>query len=197
MSLYASNPPDSAAIRTKRHRVWDLSLAKSKNQQGNSAHAFGMRPALKRFAGRIHTASHFRNEESKHEKPIRCSRTCWAVRGVGSAFAQNHVIKAGKKGDIIISEETKVGDTMLKPGHYEIQHRDSGSDHFVRFVAFRGHSTITSSNPATPVDAGDIKCSIEALPKKSDQTEVHTTTDGGMPKITRVIIRGETVAHVF
>lgn len=113
------------------------------------------------------------------------------------ATAQDQVMKAGKKGDIVLSQETKVGDVVLKPGHYQIQHRVSGSDHFVRFIAFKGHTTIMSPNPATPADVGEIKCSVEPLAKKSAHTAVHVTDEGGVRKITRVEIGGENVAHVF
>lgn len=113
------------------------------------------------------------------------------------AVAQDQVMKAGKKGDIVLSQETKVGDVVLKPGHYQIQHRVSGSDHFVRFIAFKGHTTMMSPNPATPTDVGEIKCSVEPLAKKAAYTAVHVTDEGGAKKITRVEVRGENVAHVF
>jgi hypothetical protein len=119
------------------------------------------------------------------------------IAAVTLAAAQDQIIKAGEKADIQLNQETKVGDVVLKPGHYQIQHRVSGSDHFVQFVAFKGHSTITSSNPASVVDAGEIKCSVEPLTKKSQQTTVHMTDEAGVRRITRVEIRGDNVAHVF
>jgi hypothetical protein len=119
------------------------------------------------------------------------------LAAISSAVAQNQIIKAGKKGQIVLSEETKVADVTLKPGHYQIQHRDSGSDHFVQFIAFKGHTTMMSSNPATPSEAGEIKCSVEPLAKKAKQTAVYTTNNAGERRITRVEIAGESVAHVF
>ena len=119
------------------------------------------------------------------------------IAAVTLAAAQEQVMKAGKKGDFVLSQETKVGDVILKPGHYQIQHRVSGSDHFVRFVAFKGHTTMMSPNPATPTDVGEIKCSVEPLAKKAAHTAVHVTDEGGVRRITRVEVGGENVAHVF
>ena len=119
------------------------------------------------------------------------------VAAVTFAAAQDQVIKAGKKADIQLSQETKVGDVILKPGHYQIQHRVSGSDHFVQFVQYKGHKTINASGPADIVDAGEIKCSVEPLGKKANETAVTVNTAGGERRITRVEIRGDNVAHVF
>ena len=119
---------------------------------------------------------------------------------IGSALtvvAADTVIKVGKKGDIQISQDTKIGDVTLKPGHYQIQHRVSGSDHFVQFTAFKGHDSVRSWGPASPQNAGEIKCQIEPLVSKAKTTEVLTTKEAGVPRITRVVIQGENVAHVF
>lgn len=114
-----------------------------------------------------------------------------------TAVASDNIIKAGKKGDIELSQDTKIGDVTLKPGHYQIQHRVSGSDHFVHFTAYKGHRSISSWGPATVVDAGEIKCQVEPLAKKADVTEVHTVEEAGVRRITKVVIRGENVAHIF
>ena len=114
-----------------------------------------------------------------------------------TVVASDNVIKVGKKGDIQISQDTKIGDVTLKPGHYQIQHRVSGSDHFVQFTAFKGHDSVRSWGPASPQDAGQIKCQIEPLASKAKTTEVLTVDDAGTRRITRVVIQGENVAHVF
>lgn len=114
-----------------------------------------------------------------------------------TVVASDNVIKVGKKGDIQISQDTKIGDVTLKPGHYQIQHRVSGSDHFVQFTAFKGHDSVRSWGPASPQDAGQIKCQIEPLANKARTTEVLTLDDAGTRRITRVVIQGENVAHVF
>ena len=113
------------------------------------------------------------------------------------AAAQDQVIKVGKKADIELSQETKVGEIVLMPGHYRIQHRVSGSDHFVQFLQYKGHRTITSRGPATEVAVGEIKCTLEPLAQKANQTAVHTIIDSGVRKVIRIEVRGEQIAHVF
>lgn len=99
-------------------------------------------------------------------------------------------IKVGKKGDVTFNVETLVGDLRLKPGRYQVQHRTDGPDHFVHFkeVAKAGR---------TVADAGEVRCRLETLDHKMSVTEVHTREEGGSARVTKVLIRGENVAHLF
>lgn len=116
------------------------------------------------------------------------------------AFAANkQSLKVGKKGEIMLTDETKVGDLVLQPGHYEIQHRVRGSDHFIRFTQFKGmhHQFQPWSGPSTLADAGDAKCRLVTLRAKAERTAVFITTVGGEWRITKVEIKGENVAHTY
>ena len=86
--------------------------------------------------------------------------------------ADQRVIKAGKKGEIMFDQETNIGDTTLKPGHYQIQHRVEGLDHFVHFTEFKGmhHQFQSWSGPSGLAHPGETKCSLEPLQAKASQT---------------------------
>jgi hypothetical protein len=99
-------------------------------------------------------------------------------------------IKVGKKGDVKFNEETLVGDLRLKPGRYQIQHRTDGPDHFVHFTEV----TKTGSTVAHP---GEVKCRLETLDEKVPFTAVHTRQEGASERVTKVLIGGENVAHLF
>ncbi|MEW5976327.1 MAG: hypothetical protein AB1898_11045 [Acidobacteriota bacterium] len=99
---------------------------------------------------------------------------------------RDQVLKVGKNGDVTFSNETKVGDLVLKPARYQLQHRVDGSDHFVHFTR-RGSGGMT----------GEAKCKLEPLGKKATQTKVYSTKENGGYRVTRVEVAGENVAHLF
>ena len=99
-------------------------------------------------------------------------------------------IKVGKKGDVKFDAETLVGDLRLKPGRYQIQHRTDGPDHFVHFKEV----TKTGSTVAHP---GEVKCRLEMLDHKVSATALHTRAEGASERVTKVLIGGENVAHLF
>lgn len=118
-----------------------------------------------------------------------------------AAVAQQHnEMKVGKNGEITFTKETKVGDTTLKPGRYQFQHRVEGTDHFVHFTE------LTKPNPAYPsqptagvpkAHPGEVMCRLEALGTKASQTRVFLNTEGATQRIFRVEVRGENVAHLL
>jgi len=102
------------------------------------------------------------------------------------AVAAQHeqVLKVGKKGGFTFVTETMVGDMMLKPGRYIIQHRVEGEDHFVSFKTSEGKKL------------GEFKCKLEPLSKKVEDTTLYINSEGGMNRLTKVKIAGET-CHVL
>lgn len=121
------------------------------------------------------------------------------LAGTFAVAGESNSIKVGKKGDIMLSQETKVGDLTLKPGHYQIQHRVVGTDHMIHFTELKGmHSNpYYSTGPTGTAHPGEIKCRLEPMATKASQTAVYTEEEGGMRHITKIEIKGENVAHVF
>lgn len=115
-----------------------------------------------------------------------------------AAAADQQVIKVGKKGEVMLSQETQVGDLTLKPGHYQMQHRVDGEDHMIHFTELKGmHNPSHPGGPTGTAHPGEVKCRLEPMNAKASQTAVTMSTEGGVRRITRIEIAGENVAHVF
>ena len=107
-------------------------------------------------------------------------------------------LKVGKKQDVEFTVETLVGDVRLKPGRYQIQHRVEGADHFVHLTEVsKGHAYTGEGSGAPKAHPGEVKCGLEVLGEKVKQTTVYTAKDGEARRVTKILIRGENVAHVF
>lgn len=114
----------------------------------------------------------------------------------GPAQGKEQVIKTGKKGTINLSQDTHVGDLTLKAGQYWVQHRLEGSDHFIHFTELSKSAPYSRSE--TPKShPGEIRCRVEQLDAKATQTEVHVAKEDGSWRVTKVVIRGENVSHLF
>lgn len=131
---------------------------------------------------------------------VGLSLLLWTVTVAHAAGQKEHALKVGKKGEITLTQQTKVGDRMLEAGTYVVQHRASHGDHFVRFLELKQveYSTTEISNTYTEQDnVGEIKCRIEPATAPIRETNVYTVNEGGAPRITKVAIKGENVIHVF
>lgn len=108
-------------------------------------------------------------------------------------------IVAGKKGEIIFSEPHRFGETMLPAGHYRIQHRVSGNDHFIHFTELKmfRNEHIGRSVDNVKDTYPEVLCKTEPLGRKASQTAVHADDRDGVRQITRIEVRGENVAHIF
>ena len=116
------------------------------------------------------------------------------------AVAAKHeqTLKVGKRGDFTLTTETMVGNMMLKPGRYIIQHRVEGEDHFIHFTEVTGPDVHGTHGGGVPkAHPGEVKCKLEPLSKKAEATAVYTDSKGGMNRVTKVEIAGENVAHLF
>ena len=110
---------------------------------------------------------------------------------------ENRTLKLGKRGDVTFKAETAIGDVKLKPGRYFLQHTVAGDEHFVHFTEVT--KPLGKNAGGFPVShPGDIKCRLEPLDRNARQTIIiYAATEGGTQRITRIVIKGENVAHVF
>lgn len=107
-------------------------------------------------------------------------------------------LKVGKKDDVSFKGETLVGEMRLKPGRYQLQHRVDGSDHFVHFTELtKGYGASGSGGGAAKAHPGEVKCRLEPLDQKVSKTAIYTRKEGETERVTKVLIGGENVAHVF
>lgn len=107
-------------------------------------------------------------------------------------------LKVGKKMDVEFTVETLVGDMRFQPGRYQLQHRMEGADHIVHFTEVsKGYGPSGAGGGATKAHPGEVKCRIETLDKKASRTTVYKVMEGATARVTKVVIAGENVAHVF
>lgn len=99
--------------------------------------------------------------------------------------AQDKTLKVGKRGAITLDAETQVGELLLKPGRYTLQHHVDGADHVLRFVTQSGKN------------AGEVKCKLEPFEGKVPQTLVRLQNAGASKRLVQVQIAGENVTHVL
>lgn len=102
------------------------------------------------------------------------------------AACQDNVLKVGKKGEITLDTQTQVGDLLLNPGRYTLQHRVDGADHVLLFVAQSRKNA-----------SGEVRCTLEPLQHKASQTQMRLQNAGALPRLVQIQIAGENVAHVL
>jgi len=110
------------------------------------------------------------------------------VHGHSADQAPEQELKVGEKEEITLRVETIMGGVRLAPGPYRIQHRVEGADHFVRF---------TRLEKPGGEDPPEIKCELEPLGEKAAKTTIFSRKEDDGVHVTRILIRGETAAHVF
>lgn len=92
----------------------------------------------------------------------------------------------------------------MQPDTYVLQHRESHGRHFIRFMRVERTQQLRISRAYTGwytqtelIKAGEIKCRVEPLGAKAQDTIVKVTTETGIPRITRAMIKGKTALYVF
>ena len=128
----------------------------------------------------------------------------WTVSMAAAPGQKEEVMKAGKEGEITLTQPTQVGDITLQPDTYVVQHRAAGNEHFIRFMQIKklhdlnvapetaGWYTYTEEN-----NVGEIKCRVEPAGATAQATTVDVVNENGVPRITRVQIKGEDDWHIF
>lgn len=117
------------------------------------------------------------------------------------AFAQD-TVAIGKKGEVELRGEARIGTTILKPGHYQFQHQSIDGQHY---LVVRVQSTVRSSGGTHYAGAaGDevarVPCRLVPTPtdRKIAQTALYTKKEtDGIVRITQINIRGEKEGHVI
>jgi hypothetical protein len=117
------------------------------------------------------------------------------------AFAQERVA-IGKKGDVELTAETRVGSSSLTPGHYRFQHQLIDGQHY---LVVRAQSTVRStivgsshhSAGATKDEVARMACLVVSTDKKQQETALYTIKEtDGTRRVTQIAIRGEQGSHV-
>lgn len=111
--------------------------------------------------------------------------------------AQSESIRIGKKGEIELTQPTRLGTTLLQPGHYEVQHAVFDGQHH---VVVRGQVLPTRRHraPITGSEVARVPCRIVTLDKLPRSSVAYWTkgTDG-MAAITEIRIAEEPAGHII
>ena len=125
----------------------------------------------------------------------------WTMASAVASTQKEQVVKVGKRGEITLTKPTKVDGIVLQPDTYVIQHRTSGGNHFVRFVELKQvEAQPVTELPYTYTEAdkaGEIPCRVDPATEIVKETTAYIVTENGVPRITKVAIKGENVVHVF
>ena len=116
---------------------------------------------------------------------------------LATAAGSEHALKVGKRGEIRLRIETKVGDLTLNPGRYKLKHRVDGADHFVRFTEWTERQHVSGSEGVPKDNSFEVRCTLEPLDAKVRRTTAYKIRDGLVLRLTKVEVRGENVAHLF
>lgn len=95
-------------------------------------------------------------------------------------------LKIGKGVEFDFSQPHKIGDVLLPKGSYRLVHRPTGPEHFIEFKQLDSGRVFAR-----------INCRIEPLAAKVSDTGIFVNDDAGTPRIVRIEIAGENVAHVI
>lgn len=104
-------------------------------------------------------------------------------------------LSIGKIGYLHLKSKVKVGDMVLEPGRYQVQHLAQGDEHFMVFselvVPARG-------GIIWPKEVGRAKCTVEVTGNKNQKTiSLLSDNPEGVKKIEAIYVKGETVKHSF
>lgn len=114
-------------------------------------------------------------------------------------LAQHHDhLTVGKKGMVRFSSKVRVGDRLLEPGMYHVQHVLEGADHVFVFkpvtmpAGYREYSMVEGSEIVR------LKCRVEPVAKSVNNTKITFGRNAtGERTIEEIQVAGEKVKHIF
>lgn len=123
-------------------------------------------------------------------------------------FAQDHQthhqqtasqeIITGKKGQVHFATQVKAGNTILKPGMYQVQHVTEGSGHVIIFKEMEMPAGYKMGNTPVGKEVARIQCKIEPVAKAVNNTKITLRTNAaGEKEIAEVQVAGEAFKHLL
>jgi len=110
---------------------------------------------------------------------------------------RDHLL-VGKKGMVRLSEKVRVGDRLLEPGMYHVQHIVEGTDHVFVFkpvtmpAGYREYSMVEGREIVR------LKCRVEPVAKSVNNTKITLGRNtAGERTIEEIQVAGEKVKHIF
>jgi hypothetical protein len=78
----------------------------------------------------------------------------------------------GKKGEIHLTENVRVGTIIVKPGMYQVQHVMEGSDHVVVFKEVGMQAGYRHGNTPIGKEVARANCKVEPVAKSAKNTKI-------------------------
>lgn len=115
----------------------------------------------------------------------------------GVMAAQSESIRIGKKGEIELAQPTRLGTTLLQPGHYEVQHAVLEGQHYVvvreQVRPTRRHGVLFTGN-----EVARVPCRVVTLDKPARFSFAYWAKGAdGKATITEIRIAEEPAGHII
>ena len=120
------------------------------------------------------------------------------LSGIAAAGSDHNHMKLGKDGELVLTEETRIGDFVLPAGTYSVQHKEKRASHWVEFE-LQPEELISpyaewGLKPLGEVVAR-VPCTLEHLMAPAKKTALLAGGEGR--QVARLEIKNEAAAHVF
>ena len=114
------------------------------------------------------------------------------------AAGQTAPTAIGKNGDVELTAETRIGATVLKPGHYRFRHATQDGQHY---LVINQRPAMRRANESHAMGGGKeiarVPCEIVPLDATAKDTATYITTQPDGPQvITQIRVRGERGGHL-
>lgn len=104
----------------------------------------------------------------------------------------------GKKGQVHFTSQVKVGESVLKPGMYQVQHMEEGGDHVIIFKEMGMVAGYKHSNTPVGKEVARVKCKVEPVTKSVNNTKITLRTNAaGEKEIAEIQVAGEAFKHLL
>ena len=113
--------------------------------------------------------------------------------------AQHHEhLTVGKKGMVRFSSKVRIGDRLLEPGMYHVQHVVEGTDHVFVFKPVTMPAGYREYSMVEGAEIVRLKCRVEPVAKAVNNTKViFGRNTAGERTIEEIQVAGEKVKHIF
>ena len=110
---------------------------------------------------------------------------------------QDH-LTVGKKGMVRLSSKVRVGDRLLDPGMYHVQHVIEGSDHVFVFKPVTMPAGYKEYSMVEGREILRLKCTVQPVAKSVSNTKITFGRNAaGERTIEEIQVAGEKVKHTF
>ena len=108
---------------------------------------------------------------------------------------QTNALMVGK---LHIASSVMVGNTLLKPGMYQVQHVTEGENHLIIFRIIRMGYKSNMGNQALGEEVARVQCRLEPVGQRWKHTKLHLERNSSGQRVVREVqIAGEDVLHRF